>query len=212
MAKLTPTQQQMIDQLQGLADQLGHLPTREEFDASELAQSLPIFRINGLLHGFDKALKHVTDPAVRDLSQADALAMARDWALENRELLTNAAWTRSIRAGVKLPPFERLVEASGRTANQLDFLSHQVLAEAGYEPTGAARTQYAKIKGPSGTEREASTKAKAMRKQRQAPEADDAAVYAQLAAEKAARAAAGLRTGRLQNETDKAGAEDWLGL
>jgi hypothetical protein len=212
MAKLTPAGQDIVDQLQKLADQMGHLPTQAEFEASEMAKSVPIFRINGLLHGFDKAMKHLTDPAVRDLSAPDAIAMACDFALRNRELLTKTAWARAIRAGEELPPHERLVEASGRTANQLEFLSHQVLVDDGYEPTGAARTNYTKVKPPSHTEREASGKANALRGTRAAPEADDAAVREMAAEERQARKDAGVRQGRIQTSADKAGSEDWLGL
>lgn len=211
MAKLTQQGQDIVNQLQTLADELGHIPTKEEFEASEMAKTVPMFRINGLLHGLDKALKHVQDPAIRDLTPDQAIQMVKDFALKNKELVTKTSWARSIREGERLPDHDQLVEVSGRTANQLEFLSHDTLAAAGYEPAGASRTRYAKPKAISSQQIEAKSKAQKLRGEHQGPQADDAAVRELEAQESAARREAGTRNGRYQDSSDKEGAENWLG-
>lgn len=213
MAKLTQAAQDIVTQLQSLADELGHLPSQAEFEASDMAKTVPMFRINGLLHGFDKALKHIEDPRIRDLAPEAAIQMAKDWAVESRELLTKTAWTRSLRAGGAdgKPDYERLVEASGKTSNQLEFVSHEALVEAGFEPVGSSKTRYAKPKVSSATEHEAKAKGIALKGVRQAPQADDALVRELHKQEMEQRKEAGTRTGRYQDGVDKQGSQDWLG-
>jgi hypothetical protein len=211
--QLNPAAQQIVGQLQQLADQLGHPPTREDWEAADIEGKAPLWRINSLLHSFEKAVDaHVVDPRERDLSAEQAVALVESWSLENKELLTKTAWERSRRDGnAELPPFERLVEASGHTENRLQFIGHDALAKAGYEPTGKARTRYEKPRPASAEVTNASTRGRALRGVRTHDETD-AKVNQLLAEDAAARREAGVKQGKVQTERDRAGAEDWLGL
>jgi hypothetical protein len=211
MAKLTATGQQIVDQLQGLADELGHIPSQAEFEASELSKTLPLWRINSLLHGFDKACKHLIDPVERDLTPEQAVKFVNDWSLKEKELFTKTAWNRSIKAGAGLPSFERVVEASGFTENRLQFIGHETLVNAGYEPTGSARTRYELAKPEGAETAKARTKAASLKGVRTTHE-DDHYVNQLLAEEAKARREAGLRQGKVQTDADRKAAENFLGL
>lgn len=209
MAKITPAQQTILDDLQNLANELGHIPSRAEFDASELSARLPMFRINGLLHSFEKAVARLNDPALAALSAEDAQAAVIEWALSSQELPTPTAWKRSISCGADLLAWDVIVAASGLTVNQLQDKAHAALTAKGLSPTGKARTRYAH-KVDSAEVRRARTAAP------QAPikrtrTAEDAEVARLLRAESEARAAAGVRQGRLQTSDDRTGSELWIG-
>lgn len=207
MTQASKIQQEILDQLQGLADEIGHIPTRAEFDASPLAKTLPIWRITSLLHSFDKAASRLSDPAIAALDAPSALKMVTNWALQAKELPTPTAWTRWIRSGTALAPWTAVVAASGLSVHQLQDAAHTVLCDAGYVPRGKGGGKYARPASSGEISRARKTAAKT---EGHGPRsADDAAVNALLREERNARAAADIRQGRIQTAEDRAGSEAW---
>ncbi len=209
-AILNETGKQIVQAMQHLADELGHIPSRAEYDASAVATKFPIFRITGLLHSFERVCSYLVDPVIANMTADQATELVVKWALTARELPTHTAWKRSIRNGEQLPTWEQIIEISGLWTAALQDRAHTALANAGYEPTGKAKLRYVKAGNSSSGVREAKAAPMIKAKSREIA-SDDAAVNELIASEAAARKAASIRQGRFQETGDRVGSELWLG-
>lgn len=209
MATANANQQAILDQLQEWANGLGHLPTRAEFDASDLAKELPIWRISSALHSFDKAVARLTDPAIALLEAGPAIKMIVDWAVESKELPTPTGWKRSIANGARLPHWDAVVAATGLSVNQIQDRAHAVLGALGLVAVGKSKTRYAH-RVDSAEMKRARLNAPGVA-QKRSRTAEDAEIARLMRAEKQARKDAGIRQGRLQTAEDRAASAMWVG-
>jgi hypothetical protein len=206
-AKLVGSGQTMVAVLQDCANELGHTPSRAEYEASEHVARMPLFRIISFFKSFEKAVAHVADPSrPAELTADAALDAVRTWAVSSCKLPSPSAWTQSLRTGLDLPKWADVEAATGMDREGLRDAAHAALIAAGYEP-GKGGLSYR----PAGRSREAarahSAAASRVRPGVRERCEDDTIVRRELAEQARLRKEAGVHQGQFQTESDKAGAE-----
>ena len=205
-AKLVGSGITMVAAIQDCANEIGHVPTRAEYEASAHAARMPIFRIIAFFKSFEKAAAHVADPAApAELTADAALDAVRQWATTSCKLPSQAAWTQSIRDGLRLPSWGEIEIATGLGREGLRDIAHAALIAAGLEPgkgglvyRPAGRATQAKVAQAAVSER--------LRPGVREKAADDAIVSRELAEQARLRRQAGVHQGKFQTASDRAGA------
>lgn len=213
MATLVGSGKQIADNIQAVANRLGKLPTAAEYAAQP--DAMQMYRINAFFKSFDKALSHVTDPAPRVLSAAQATRLIERWSISAKQLPSAAAWKQSIKAGLKIASWDEVLAAAGIDRDGAQTLGHNALCNSGLSPIEGGRRYAKKAPAEKAVTREARSAVKGVkrrtvsREQLAAERAEDRKINAELAAEAAARREAGIRQGRVQTAADRAGRAAW---
>lgn len=205
-AKLVGAGVGMVAIVQDCANEIGHVPSRAEYEASSHASRMPIFRIISFFKSFEKAAAHVVDPSVpAQLTSDAALDAVRSWATLNGKLPSQAAWTQSIRDGLRQPSWGEIAAATGLGREGLRDVAHAALIAAGME-TGKGGIAYR----PAGRAVQAKA-AQAAVSARLRPgvrerAGDDNIVNRELAEQARLRREAGVHQSQFQTASDRAGA------